>query len=116
MIRLTAMLARNPALSPAVFESHWRTTHAELMRSLPRIDEYVVRYEQHPRLVADGRWTGSEGFDGVAVQWFRDLESLEAMVADPDYRHLVVPDERYLLDLPGSAFLITSEPRVIIGP
>jgi hypothetical protein len=27
----------------------------------------------------------------------------------------VAPDERYLLDLPGSAFMLTTEPRVVIG-
>jgi EthD domain len=115
MIRLTALLARNPALSPTVFESHWRSTHAELVRSLPRAKDWIVRYEQHPRLQAPGHWTGSEGFDGVTVQWFRDLDALEAMIRDPDYRHLVAPDEKYLLDLPGSAFMVTAEPRVVIG-
>jgi EthD domain len=114
MIRLTALLRRNPALSPAVFDAHWRHTHAELVRSLPRIDDWVVRYEQHPRVHAPGRWTGTEDVDGMAVQWFRDLEGLEALINDPDYRQLVAPDEQYLLDLSSSVFLVSDEPRVII--
>jgi EthD domain len=114
MIRLTALLRRNPALSPAVFDAHWRHTHAELVRSLPRIDDWVVRYEQHPRRRAPGRWTGTAGFDGMAMQWFRDLDGLEALITDPDYRQLVAPDEQYLLDLDRSVFLVTDEPRVVI--
>lgn len=114
MIRLTALLHRNQALSPTVFDTHWRNTHAELVRSLPHIHDWVVRYEQHPRLHAPGRWTGTAGVDGMAVQWFRDIEGLEALMKDVDYRQLVAPDERYLLDLNRSVFLVTDEPRVVI--
>lgn len=117
MIRLTALLHRNHALSPEAFEAHWRDTHAELVRSLPHIDDWVVRYEQHPRLHVPGRWTGSSGFDGMAVQWFRDIAALDAMTKDVDYRQLVAPDERHLLDMTRSVFLVTDEPRVVIdGP
>lgn len=114
MIRLTALLQRNPALSADEFQAHWRDTHAELVRSVPGIEDWVVRYEQHPRLVAPGQWTGSEGYDGMAVQWFRGLDDLVAMIQDPAYRHLVTPDELRLLDLKASSFLVTAEPRVII--
>jgi uncharacterized protein (TIGR02118 family) len=114
MIRLTALLRRNPALSHEEFDNHWRDTHAELISSVPGIRDWVVRYEQHPRLVQPGGWTGSEGFDGMTVQWFRSHEDLMAMIQDPAYRHRVSPDELRLLDLEGSAFLLTTEPRVII--
>jgi EthD domain len=117
MIRLTALLRRNPALSAGEFEAHWSSVHADLMRGLPDVEQRVLRYEQHPRLVAPGRWTGSEGFDGMAVQWFRSVDDLMAMVGDPEYQRSVVPDERYLLDVPGSAFLVSDEPRLVIpGP
>ena len=116
MIRLTALLRRNPALTAAEFQAHWRDVHAELIRSVPGIERWLVRYEQHPRVAdRDGSWTGSEGVDGVAVQWFRSLDDFEAMLRDPEYRRLVVPDERHLLDLERSVFLLTEEPRVIIG-
>jgi hypothetical protein len=114
MIRLTALLRRNPALSPAQFQAHWSGTHAGLMRNLPGIEDRVIRYEQHSRLAAPGKWTGSEGVDGMAVQWFRGIDDLLAMVADPDYQRTVVPDEHHLLDLQASKFLVTQEPRLII--
>lgn len=114
MIRLTALLRRNPALSAAEFQAHWSGTHAGLMRALPDVEHRVTRYEQHPRLVAPGQWTGSEGYDGMAVQWFRGVDDLLAMVADTEYQRTVAPDEKYLLDLAGSTFLVTDEPRLII--
>ena len=54
-----------------------------------------------------------EGFDGVTVQWFRDLDAFNAMISDPEYRRIVGPDERELLDRAGSVYLLTDEPRVV---
>ncbi len=116
MIRLTAMLRRNPALDAAEFHAHWRDVHAAKILSVPGIGDRVARYEQHPRLAdAAGRWTGSEGFDGVTVQWYRSLDDFGAMVADAEYQRIVGPDERHLLDLAGSVYLLTDEPRLVIG-
>jgi hypothetical protein len=117
MIRLTALLRRNPALSAEEFHAHWRDVHAAKILSVPRIRDWVVRYEQHPRVPeAAGRWTGSEGFDGMTLQWYRSLDDFEAMIRDPDYRRIVGPDEEHLLDLASSVYLITTEEtRTIIG-
>lgn len=116
MIRLTAMLARNAALGAEEFRAHWATTHAELIRTSPGAADHVLRYEQHPRLAhGPGGWTGSEGFDGMAVQWFASQAELAAMLASPDYRERIAPDEQRLLDFERSAFLLTDEPRVVIG-
>lgn len=118
MIRLTALLRRNPALTAEEFHAHWRDVHAAKILSVPRIAEWVVRYEQHPRVPdAAGRWTGSEGFDGMTLQWYRSLDDFEAMIADPEYRRIVGPDEEHLLDLANSVYLLTDEPRTVIdGP
>ncbi|HEX2564230.1 MAG TPA: EthD domain-containing protein [Acidimicrobiales bacterium] len=116
MIRLTAMLRRNPALSAEEFHAHWRDVHAAKILSVPGIGDHVVRYEQHPRIVdGPGSWTGSEGFDGVAMQWFRSLDDFNRMIADPRYREVVGPDEHHLLDLAGGVYLLTDEPRTVIG-
>jgi hypothetical protein len=48
------------------------------------------------------------------VQWYRSLDDLMAMIADPEYQRTIAPDEAYLLDLANSVFLLTEEPRVII--
>ena len=116
MIRLTAMLRRNPALSAEQFHAHWRDVHAPRSWRCPGIGERVLRYEQHPGSPdAPGQWTGSDGFDGVTVQWYEDLAGFAATVADPEYRRIVGPDERALLDRAGSVYLLTDEPRLVIG-
>lgn len=116
MIRLTALLRRNPALTAEEFHAHWRDVHAAKILSVPRISEWVVRYEQHPRVPdAAGAWTGSEGFDGMTLQWYRSVDDFVAMIGDPDYRRIVGPDEAYLVDLANSVYLLTDEPRTIIA-
>ncbi|HEY2997270.1 MAG TPA: EthD domain-containing protein [Acidimicrobiales bacterium] len=116
MIRLTAMLRRNPALSAADFHAHWRDVHAAKILSVPGIGDRVVRYEQHPRVPdVPGAWTGSDGYDGVTTQWFRSLDDFTAMISDPEYQRIVGPDESHLLDLAGGVYLLTGEPRLVIG-
>jgi hypothetical protein len=116
MIRLTAMLRRNPALTAEEFQAHWRDVHAAKIVSVPGVRDRLVRYEQHPRLApASNGWAGTEGFDGVAMQWYRNVDDFIAMTNDPGYRETVAPDERQLLDLAGGVYLLTDEPRVIIG-
>jgi EthD domain len=116
MIRLTALLRRNPALTPAEFHAHWRDVHAAKILSVPGITDKVIRYEQHSRVPdVAGHWTGSDGFDGMTLQWYRSLRDFEAMISDPEYQRIVGPDEKYLLDLANSVFLLTEEPRTIIG-
>ena len=115
MIRLTAVLRRHASLSPEAFRAHWAEAHAEVIRATPGVAGRVVRYEQHPRAEAPGQWTGSDGFDGVTVQVFRSMDDFGAMLRDPGYQASVAPDERRLLDLDRSVFLLTDEPRLIIG-
>jgi EthD domain len=115
MIRLTAMLRRNPALTAEEFQAHWRDVHADKILSVPGVRGRLVRYEQHPRLAAGANgWAGTEGFDGVAVQSYRSLDDFVAMTSDPGYQETVAPDEARLLDLAGGVYLLTSEPRVIV--
>ena len=114
MIRLTAMLRRNPALSAEEFQAHWRDVHGPLILSVPGIERWVVRYEQHPPAALPGQWIGSDGVDGVTLQWFRTYDDFLAMISDPVYRETVGPDEKHLIDLEGSMFLIIEEPRVVI--
>lgn len=120
MIRLTALLRRNPALSAEEFQTHWRDVHAALIRSVPGIERWVVRYEQHPPAapgLPEGAWGGTDDVDGITLQWFRSYDDFLAMIGDPVYRDTVGPDEKHLVDLERSVFLLTEEPgstRVVI--
>jgi hypothetical protein len=51
----------------------------------------------------------------MTLQWYRSLDDFEAMIGDPEYQRVVGPDERYLLDLANSVYLLTDEPRTVIA-
>jgi hypothetical protein len=112
MIRLTAMLVRNPALTHDEFLRHWHDVHGPLIRDTPELARHILRYEQHP--LADDRGAGTAGFDGVAVQWLESMDSLWAFIAEPAYAERLAPDERRLLDMERIVVTFTEEPVVVI--
>lgn len=111
MVRLTALLHRNPALSHAEFLAHWHQVHGPLIRDTPELARHIIRYEQHP--ATEDRGAGS-GYDGVAIQWLESIDSLFAFVSEPAYAEKLAPDERYLLDMARVQVSFTEGPRVVI--
>jgi uncharacterized protein (TIGR02118 family) len=114
MVKLTCFLRRRPGMTAEDFDRHWREVHGPLIAGLPTLARHVVRYEQHPRLSGSDA-VGTPGYDGVAVQWFRSLEEFMAFVSEPDYARHVAPDEGAFLDRAGLVWMLTEEPRVVIG-
>lgn len=125
MIKLIALVKRNPDLGVEEFHRHWREHHGPLIRESSAARRYVVRYEQNHRLPGDyerdGTGIGDAGFDGasfdgVAVQWFRSVDDFWAMVADPEYQAEIGPDEQYMLDYSRTVFLLTDDDETFIRP
>jgi len=116
MVKLFALLRRRPGLGPEEFRAHWRDVHGPLIASTPELARHIVRYEQHPRHRPDAL-SGTDGVDGVAVQWFDSIDDFVAFISEPAYRELIAPDERRFLDVDAIEFVITEEPTVVIdGP
>ena len=116
MVKLFAVLRRNPAMSVDEFVTHWREVHGPLIASEPTLARHIVRYEQHVRH-HPGQLSGSDGVDGVAVQWFHSIDDFTGFISEPKYAELIAPDERRFLDVDRLEFVITEEPTVIIdGP
>lgn len=115
MIRLTALLVRNPALTHEEFLAHWHGVHGPLIRDTPALARHLVRYEQHP--LTDDRGAGLGDYDGVAMQWFESIDELFAFIAEPEYAERLQPDEQKLLDFGRIQVVFTAEPVVVIdGP
>lgn len=116
MVKLFALLRRRPGLTHEEFVAHWRDRHGPLIRDTPDLARHLVRYEQHPRHRPDAL-SGTEGIDGVAVQWFASIDDFVGFISEPAYAELVAPDERRFLDMDRLEFVITDEPTVMIdGP
>ena len=50
----------------------------------------------------------------MTLQWYESLDDFMAMISDADYQRIVGPDERHLIDLDNSVYLLTEEPRTIL--
>jgi len=117
VVKLFAFLHRNPELSHEEFVAHWRDHHGPLIASTPELARHIVRYEQHPRHDPLNGLSGSEGLDGVAVQWMRSLDDFVGFISEPAYAALIAPDERRFLDMTKVRYVICEEPTVVIdGP
>ena len=117
MVKLIAMLHRNPALTFDEFVVHWRDHHGPLIANTPALAQHIVRYEQHPRHDRDDALSGTEGVDGVAVQWMKSIDDFVGFISAPEYAELIAPDEQRFLDMSKVTYVICEEPHVVIdGP
>ncbi|HTO01115.1 MAG TPA: EthD domain-containing protein [Microthrixaceae bacterium] len=114
MVKLIAVLRRNPELSFEEFVTHWRDNHGPLIRDEPSLARHMVRYEQHVRHRPEAI-SGTEDVDGVAIQWFNSIDDFVGFISEPKYAELIAPDEKRFLDMSRIEFVITEEPTVVIG-
>lgn len=116
MIKLTVLVARNPALSVEAFHAEWRA-HGRMIAEEPVFRRYIKRYEQHHRVPADYRnATTPDGrtYDGLAVQWFESYRDFIELISTPEYRAKMQPDEARILAPEGLVMLFTEEAEVFI--
>jgi uncharacterized protein (TIGR02118 family) len=109
--KLYALIPRRPDITEARFHEHWRTTHADLARRIASLRGYV----QSHRVPVDTRLSPSP-YDGIAEAYFDDAAAGLALGADPDYTEHAAKDEPNFMDMPGLAFLVTTEHVVSAGP
>jgi hypothetical protein len=116
VVKMFALLRRRPGLTHDEFVAHWRDNHGPLIRDTPELARHIVRYEQHPRH-RDDALSGTDGVDGVAVQWFHSIDDFLGFISEPLYPELIAPDELRFIDMDRIEFIITDQPNVVIdGP
>ncbi len=112
MIKLTVLVARNPALSVEEFHAEWRA-HGRMIAEESVFARFIRRYEQHHRVPADYRNGGD--FDGMAVQWFDSYRDFVDLISTPEYHAKMQPDETRILDPERLVILFTEEAEVFIS-
>lgn len=116
MIKLVAFVKRKPGMTSAEFYEHWEQRHGPLIAATPGLARCIVRYEQHRR-TTDADWMGTEGYDGVTIQWMRSAQAFRDFLSDPAYAEVLAPDEASFLDQSATVWMVTGEPTVVIdGP
>jgi len=113
VVRLTCLVRRKPGMTPEAFHRHWQEVHGPLIAST-KSGRHVLRYEQHPRPLSDYGADDDGGYDGVTVQWFDSMEEYRAHMGEPDFS-LIWEDIGSFLDVDRLEFVVTEEPRLMIG-
>jgi uncharacterized protein (TIGR02118 family) len=114
MIKLISMLKRKPGTTHQEFLDYWFDVHGPLIKANSAA-KYVRRYEQHPAAwPAEGSRQPEPEFDGVTIQHFDSTEAFFAHMTEPDFP-AVMADTAKFLDSSSLNFVLTEEPRIVIG-
>ena len=114
MIKLIVAVRKRPDMSVEAFQDHWRTHHAELVRSCPATAKFVRKYVQCHTLPEEYAH-GDVAFDGTAELWFDSVADKDAFFNDPDYLRDVNPDEENFADMTQTVFFVTTEATIVDG-
>ena len=113
MVKLIFFVKRRAELSPDEFRRYWREQHGPMFAATEIARRYVVRYEQNHRDLRDYD-RGEPDYDGVGIQWYRSLDDMRALFADPEYTATVRPDEQRFIDHAGTTWIVTEEEKVFL--
>jgi uncharacterized protein (TIGR02118 family) len=108
-------LKRRPDVSAEEFHRYWREKHGPLFAKSAVARRYCVRYEQN-HAIPENTEVGGLEFDGISVMWFRTVEDLDAMRADPEYREVVVRDGEAFIDLMAAKVMLTRDEEAFAIP
>jgi uncharacterized protein (TIGR02118 family) len=114
MVKVIVFVKRNPSLSVEQFHRHWREVHAPLVSETPSVARHIHRYEQNPRAPEDYA-RDDDGFDGVAIAWYRSRDEMEALFREPEYLERIRPDEERLSDSARNVWIVCEDENVVIG-
>jgi len=98
MVKAFWFLKRRPEISPEEFHRYWRDHHGPLFCSTAPTQRYVTRYEQNHAAPENQALSGDDyvEYDGVSIMWFRSVEDMQAMFADPAFAPVLEDGDRFL--------------------
>ena len=101
-VKSVEFIRRRPDLSHDAFTAHWRDVHGPIAARIPQIRRYVQNHLR-PAAYADGR---VPAYDGLAITWFNDRDSMRAAAATLAYA-ATRADEPNFLVVPSPVILAT---------
>lgn len=111
-IMLAMALTRRQGMTQDEFVEYWRTTHAELGRTVPGSEGYR---QVHPdpaltEQAAHELGFGGPRFDGVAIAYYSSPAAFEAIMANAEVTSTLLADERRFIDHSRAAMIVGREP------
>jgi uncharacterized protein (TIGR02118 family) len=100
-------------MSPEEFHRYWREEHGPLFQASAAARRYVVRYEQNHVTPTNGPFAEPD-VDGISIMWFRSVEDIEALFADPEFLRTISPDGARFIDGTKTQRIVTFDEEVFI--
>ena len=114
MVKLVVCVKRKAGMDVEEFHDYWRTTHGNLIKSIPSFRKYIRKYTQS-HTIPKAYARDAAPFDGIAELWFDNQEAIDAFLVDPDYLAKVRPDELKFTDFSNLVWFVTQEEPMIEG-
>jgi uncharacterized protein (TIGR02118 family) len=111
-IMLGMALTRRQDITGEAFSDYWRSTHAELGRSVPGSEGYR-QVHLDSALTERARQVlgfGGPRFDGMALAYYSSQEAFEAIMANSEVTSALLADERRFIDHSKAAMIVGREP------
>lgn len=110
MIKLTALLPRQPSMIREEFIDYHRRVHAPLLANDHFSRSLVKRYEQAHNLGLSipGLDISPCPFDGIAELWFDTKEDLVTFYTDDHYLEVIAADEEKFIDRARAILMIST--------
>ena len=105
MVKVVVLLTRREGMSREEFERYWREWHLPLVAKLPGLRRLVANH-----VLLDPNDT-APAYDGVAEDWFDDLQAHDAALASPQGQ-AVLADAPNFLDMARFQLLVVEEQEV----
>ncbi len=112
MIKLVALIRRNPDLTPEAFRDYWSNVHVPMIKErLPSLVRYTGSFAVDPSGVVE---EGIESdFDAIVELCFADRESMERDMNGPGFQASDRNDSSaQLMDLANTRALVLEEVKV----
>ncbi len=108
MVKAVWLLKRRSDVSSDDFHRHWRDRHGPLFCNNAAAQQYVTQYEQDHAVPENHALSGDdyEEYDGISIMWFRSVEDMQAMFADPAFAP-VLDDGGEFIDLTATKQIVT---------
>ena len=119
MIKLIYCLRRLARLSLEEFQAHWLEHHSQFGRQSPLIRRYVQYHtlanDPIREAMAQAGVSNVEPYDGIAIAWWDDLETMHKDMTESPHVAAALEDEKYFIDHSRSVAFLTHE-HVIVEP
>ena len=106
-VKNVEFVTRKPGMPVEEFQRYWREVHGPLAARIPVLRRYV---QSHTRRAGyeGGR---APAYDGAAITWFDDTDSMRASAATAEYARVRADEPNFIA--PDPPFIITVEHVIV---